>query len=185
MRWRIKESEKLVVCVPACVWGWRRREGNTHRVSQACPEHEPSTSTTFKCTHEHTCTPAVSLPHLGHQCTQRHMHSNVHAPIHCTETQSNFYSAIIKFMQSSTGHFSPVVPVVLIISLDMVFLYISSSLFKMSYFLELSKNRVLKPSYTYVNITILAFREDPPLRHWAQFVMLTIFTVALELRDGM
>lgn len=43
---------------------WRREEGNTHRVSQACPEHEPSTSITFSYTHKHTlsytCTPAIS-----------------------------------------------------------------------------------------------------------------------------
>lgn len=88
-------------------------------MSQVPPLH----SSAHMNTHFHTCTPAVSLPHLGHQCTQTHMHSNVHAPIHCTETQSNFYSAIIKFMQSSTGHFSPVVPVVLRISLDMVLPY--------------------------------------------------------------
>lgn len=87
---------------------WRREEGNTHRVSQACPEHEPSTSTTFKYTHKHThshytCTPAV--PHLTHPYTHTHTGTAMYMlAVQRTDTRSNFYPAIMKFMQSHNGH---------------------------------------------------------------------------------
>lgn len=63
---------------------WRREEGNTHRVSQACPEHEPSTSTTFKHTHTNTHSPIRAhlpffLTHVTHPCTKTQTQSDVHA----------------------------------------------------------------------------------------------------------
>lgn len=65
---------------------WRREEGNTHRVSQACPEHEP----TFRHTH---CTPAFSLSNLAPEYNHTQMQRNV---------RGNFYIANKKFMQSHT-----------------------------------------------------------------------------------
>lgn len=67
-----------------------RREGNTHRVSQACPEHEPSTSTTHSHKHTHTFTD-VHLPSPN---------MRLHSP---TYTQVKFYRVIIKFADSQTG----------------------------------------------------------------------------------
>lgn len=71
-------------------------------------------SSTRTNTHSHTRTPAVSLPHLGPPDTLRHTRTVMDTlAVHRTDTHSNFYPAIIKFMQSDTGHvcFSPVLPV--------------------------------------------------------------------------
>lgn len=103
------EWKTSCVCPSMCLrLAWRREEGNTHRVSQACPEHEPSTSTTFKYTHKHThshytCTPAV--PQLTHPYTHTHTGTAMYMlAVQRTDTRSNFYPAIMKFMQSHNGH---------------------------------------------------------------------------------
>ena len=102
--------EKLVVCVPACVWAWRREEGNTHRVSQACPEHEPSISNAFTQTHTHvhahllSLSLSLSLPCPGYSDTRAQQRARF--AVHGPNTHPNFYRAIIKFVLNNAGKFS-------------------------------------------------------------------------------
>lgn len=104
MRWEWKKKDKgewktSCVCPSMCL-----RVGATLRASQACPEHEPSTSTTFKHTlaHKHTHTPIqahLSFPSLtwhmhtlnAQQCTCKLLPCNykVHAKSHWTCTFSS------------------------------------------------------------------------------------------------
>lgn len=159
---------------------WRKEEGSTHRVSQACPEHEPCTSTTHTNIHTllymHTCRlpPSPSTPIRSdtdaQQCTCLQF-------IALTHTQT-FTPAIIKFMQTHTGHvhFSPSVPVRLktpqLHSLTRHLVSQKTQNTEISLLPVCIVVIFLKPPHVNVNMTVFAYRSTLSQVCWARFFLM-------------